>query len=724
MRDRTQPTPEDVASFQAIESEGNSFLKLLEEKGIAQDIDGQTIFDEEGLKSLMKRDRSGKYWEKSMGFDEVRTGLAGLRGYKKSDLDDPDLKSGRLPPREVLPLPQDIGSLSRDYPETASNAVINIWDLEPNVKWGREIILPSGQKTNTAELFIAAELLGNLKARRNQQGELEIFDFNKQGFNKFTFNGFERAVGSRVQITEPGGRQEGLHSGALFAEKYLPNLLKAGVLKREDFRTTSGSKTAEVLGMGEKKVGANGFVTIGETEGSVKYYIGKGKGKGKAMGVVKLDSNMAGIIEDRHGRKNLAYTFDLLKPEEIRVKREQAAAGRNLKPGEISARTFVDSNDMKARMARYDITQFVPKRVDETPEQYAKRVADLSDVGFVTRKFQGFFAEAGIGLHNLPWSEQLILANAILEEKDKSRLISFAKQYGIEGIRTFLAVDYDPKMAGLILDLGERSPESPGLIFEKYNEIVDVSRKAAQFLQEIFKEQGEQSDQITRISELLMRKAKDLLASYRDPINRSNLSNPKAIKDQMENIKSEILLFAATFKTGSSKRAIEFSELKGTELEIKDSSQITDREVQEMTRIFEENRPGYSPALMRETLDEFKTALKAQGKQWYILKYSNELVAFIRFDQLSDGNLYAGSLNVRPEAKGSAIGSAMLRATLDKQAQDHTIEAVVYSKNPMLKHYTSEFKFKIAGEIPDYHGTGELFYKLIRPQEQELRQAA
>ena len=60
----------------------------------------------------------------------------------------------------------------------------------------------------------------------------------------------------------------------------------------------------------------------------------------------------------------------------------------------------------------------------------------------------------------------------------------------------------------------------------------------------------------------------------------------------------------------------------------------------------------------------------------------------------------------------------MLRATLDKKAQERNIEAVVYSKNPMLKHYTSDFGFQVGGEIPDYHGTGELFYKLFRPRQE------
>lgn len=56
----------------------------------------------------------------------------------------------------------------------------------------------------------------------------------------------------------------------------------------------------------------------------------------------------------------------------------------------------------------------------------------------------------------------------------------------------------------------------------------------------------------------------------------------------------------------------------------------------------------------------------------------------------------------------------MLRAALEEKSKTHTIEAVVYAHNPMLKHYVNEFGFQIVGDIPNYRGTGALFYKLER----------
>ncbi len=109
-------------------------------------------------------------------------------------------------------------------------------------------------------------------------------------------------------------------------------------------------------------------------------------------------------------------------------------------------------------------------------------------------------------------------------------------------------------------------------------------------------------------------------------------------------------------------------------------------------------------------MNELAQALESPGREFYILKNGGDIVAFIRFDVLDEGRLYAASLNVRPEVRGSRIGSA----TLDKKAETHDIEAVAYEKNPMLKHYLEDFGFKIAGKIPNYKNSGELFYKLER----------
>jgi N-acetylglutamate synthase-like GNAT family acetyltransferase len=135
-----------------------------------------------------------------------------------------------------------------------------------------------------------------------------------------------------------------------------------------------------------------------------------------------------------------------------------------------------------------------------------------------------------------------------------------------------------------------------------------------------------------------------------------------------------------------------------------------------MLQIYKGNRVKYEPKRLAQTVREFEEVLSGQSKEFDLLTHNGEMIAFIRFDKQPNGNLYAGSLNVRPEARSSQIGMALLRATLDKKAETHNIEAVAHSKLPMLKHYTEDFGFEITGELPNYHGQ-EMYYQLFRPKQ-------
>ncbi len=133
----------------------------------------------------------------------------------------------------------------------------------------------------------------------------------------------------------------------------------------------------------------------------------------------------------------------------------------------------------------------------------------------------------------------------------------------------------------------------------------------------------------------------------------------------------------------------------------------------EMMRIYKENRKNYPQNLLKETTEEFRSILnEPRGNEFYILKNKEDILAFMRFDLLPNGNYYAGSLNGRNEIHGLALGGSLLKELLKRKSQEHNIEAVVYEQNPMLDRYLNEFGFKVAGEIANYKNTGQKFYKL------------
>jgi GNAT superfamily N-acetyltransferase len=705
LREQSGYTPEEATKFEAEPS--SKTLELLRERGGLEEVDGKQVFDPEVIQSLLRRDPERKWKKPPVKVDDVIENLRGLKGYRKSDLDNQEFISGHMAPRDVMPLPGDLKSLAHDYPQAAEKAIINVYDLEPRAtRWNRKIKLDSGEEVSTAELFIAAQLQGPLKARRDTGGKLEVFDSEQNNHVPFSFNGFERLVKRRVQVTNPKGQREDFRGGSHFVGQYTPNLVKVGLLHQRDFRTRTGSKSTEVHRVHERRVNPKApTVNIGNETGSVKYYIGRDKLVGTeipttSIVVTQLDPSTAGVIEDQHGRQQLIYTFDLLGPEETRERRSQVLAKNpNLSPSEISARTVVNATDMRSRMKAYDITEVIPQRADEPAKEYGKRVSDLSDFDFVARKFEGFFAEAGIGVHNLPWSEQLILANAIGQERDRERLITFVKNYGIEGLRSFLSLDYDSKMASVILGLGEQSPQVAKITFKKYSEIVDATRQVHQFIEQSFHGDAEYSPKtINAIKENLLRKAKELLATYYKQVQTgSDLDLDKATKD-LNNLKTGVLLYGATFK--ELRRAgnqVELEDFAGAEIEVAEGLQPDD--IPQMRKIYAKNYahvPEFQKELL-ETFDRITSKEQAYGygdgdNTYYLLKVDGKIRAFNRFHTLGEDregitHTEFGFFNVDPDYQGFQIGEAMMEKSLDLEAKAHVIEATCNATDNIATRY-------------------------------------
>lgn len=110
---------------------------------------------------------------------------------------------------------------------------------------------------------------------------------------------------------------------------------------------------------------------------------------------------------------------------------------------------------------------------------------------------------------------------------------------------------------------------------------------------------------------------------------------------------------------------------------------------------------------------EFNNSLKSPDNRFYTVKYGGKVIAFIRFDPQENCELYGGSLNVRPDLRGSTIGEAVLKTILKQEAGENIINAKAYSKLPILKRYIGEFGFVATEMIDNYHGReGEFGFKM------------
>ena len=696
-------------------------LKALDKYGVISHESGQSIFDSEKLKDWSSRNEINAGHRK-LGHLEIIKALSSITG---------KTKIGTEQAVTVLPksLEELLGAEKNKYTEKSKTAMLQPWEFgQRQLAWIKPLELESGEQTSLAEIAIGYTL-SDWQAERGNDGRLTVIHPVSGRRVPFSASMFSEFAGIKPQTSEDKKLLSFDGNPIKFATKYLPHMLESGILSKEDFRVVAGTETAKQFNVHERNL-KPGVPNVGFTNSSgqfANYYIGRDKIVGTGikldhehMKAIQLDQETIAIIEEKDGKKTIVTTFALLAKEELAAIQETAKAnllksGKKAESTKISQNTFVGAKQMKEKMREYSITDFLPARPGETSADYYKRLRPLDNAEFVTEQVQDFFSKAGIGLHNLPWAEQLVLSRALLEGTDQTRLSNFAKQYGLTGVRSFLSLDYDASLGNAILNLGEQLPaEMAKKVFLKFSEIVDLANQAGADMQAQNDLSGRDQHlriqylRIAKIKEQLLKKGKDLLVQMNSKVAAQSI-------EYLELVKTDILLFAATYKNIPSGERMNFSELENIAIENKDSTMLTAEEGKQMADIFEANRGGvYPQKLYDSTIEGFKEILNSPNHNFRMLKHEGKVVAFFHYDNIDPQNVYVGSFNLHPSAKDSPIAVAMTRSFLEENAAKN-IQAVSWINNPANDFYLRYLGFKKVGEIPNYKESGETYLELERP---------
>ncbi len=500
----------------------------------------------EGWRKIYENTSKGKKVNRLQFLETLR----GLKAYTEEDVNSEDYREGNLEQRSIMKLPESLEDLSLNSAGYGDSSIFKPWELQERVDWGNPIELESGEKTNLAEIYIATQLK-RLGVYRDAKGYLKINNSNTGQKETFSIEKFANIISHipRVQGTlldiQP----------LLFVQQYTPNLLKLGIFKESDFRRIAGSETSRIFNVHERKLTPQmPYVSFtNEFGNSVKYYIGRQSicGTGHKIDhqntrVRLLDGQTAGIVETVHGKKRVIFTFSLLDKIEGEELRRQIAEslrkkGKPVEKKNISANAAVGAEEMKKRIKEYKITDYIRRHSGESEVDYAERVAKLSDINFVIGTFHKIFEKAKIGMHNLPWKEQLVLANAVLEEKNKDRLVKFARSYGLPGIRVLLSVDYERGLGKKILNIGKNlDTELAKRIFLAYDsattKMLAVSKDVCERLRMNFP-----SLDITEevIAQSLMARAKDFVSELVEVLKKSE-NKERVVDEFCKEIESEL----------------------------------------------------------------------------------------------------------------------------------------------------------------------------------------
>ncbi len=704
---------EEPTSLEKAKQLNPRLFEFLKKQDIFSEEDGRLAVNFQALASQRLPYQNSRKDDRSKFTSlEVILYLSDLKGvvYPSAE-DQADFKKEERP---VMVLPHSLEEIKNgEYAKKALSAMLQPWEMgERFMQWKTPVVLKDNNPVNFAELA-TAKSLAKLKSKRTSQGVLEIFDETAGKYVKFSGESFFRLTGLRL-----GGMGKGIDFNPLkYAKENLKNLFNLGLIKESDFRTVVNSETSRLYNVHERRTTPkNPHAAFTNSSGQgANYYIGR-----KDVLVKQIDPDLAAIIEENGDGFKITEVLSLASGEEMEKVRNNAAAklrqrGQPITEKNLYLNTRFGKSYYSKHARGYHITDFLPPRQNEQPAEYFKRIAPLADPEFTLEKTQKFFQDSGVPVHSLPWSEQLVLSRAFLEGVDENRLADFAKKYGLVGVRTFLSLDYDRGLGNRILDIGESLEHGLAAeLFSKYGEIADAAKTSGEYLRGHF--QGNFSDSeknIQKVSENMLKKGKDLLVEFSSTKSLSQLSAVE-LAAKLQGLKTEVMVFAQAFKAMPREAKLNFNEVASTEIKDQDSSMLSFEEKLQMQEIFTLNREQkYPENLKNQTADEFKRTLSEPGHIFRILKHEGKIIAFLHFDTIGTNEIYVGSLNLNPAAKGSPIAETFLTAALKEKGAINKIKAVVWKGNPVSRWY-GMLGFKKVGEIANYHNTGETYWELER----------
>ncbi|MBU4375142.1 hypothetical protein KKH38_01405 [Patescibacteria group bacterium] len=308
--------------------------------------------------------------------------------------------------------------------------------------------------------------------------------------------------------------------------------------------------------------------------------------------------------------------------------------------------------------------------------------------------------------------------------------------------------------------------EAADLIFQKYQEIIDQTKITKIQLKALFKNKKKVSDEeIDQATEIIIKKADNLLHNFAQRFSQDEKIDEKEIINELENYKANLILTASVWKAAD-KEGINFEDLEDVSSERKTAGEITEHgktmklvneiydretskkqpfipggnirsaisqyaaeaspeereragEILEMINIYSKQY-AHKPKLREKLIQGFIDKLNTAGDKTaiYSFKKGGHVLAFDRFDDLGKGKKYFGSFNVLPALTDSAIGSALLRASLDKEAeQSAEIEADCEPEKLISSYYIEKAGFVVKKIIPDYGDAGITAFNISRKKE-------
>ncbi len=273
---------------------------------------------------------------------------------------------------------------------------------------------------------------------------------------------------------------------------------------------------------------------------------------------------------------------------------------------------------------------------------------------------------------------------------------------------------------------GYKTPELPeniepniaDRIFQKYGEIVEMAQRIRKEAPSLLKTNKEVSEEdLDKISEQLLNKAKCLLDNFIVKIKQGEKINEEEFLQELDDYRADLLLTLSVYKGLKGKIDVEdlhnisfervsadkYAQYRDIILQLGEGRykkrKNEDEVIKELREMFELYKKNYKdrPKLQKILLKSFAQSLvnNPENIHLFIVKSQGRVVGFNRFEKQSKDKKYFGSCNVMPAAQRLSVGGALFRYAVQKESPGNEVLATCDAFTPISSLYIEEGNFVV-----------------------------
>lgn len=365
-----------------------------------------------------------------------------------------------------------------------------------------------------------------------------------------------------------------------------------------------------------------------------------------------------------------------------------------------------DTKQIDAEVLAITYDTLFKDRGEVSEEERVKRESFIKE--FTEKYFEvyneRFFEKTGTRFNNLTFEEQGWFLSFVSEAGPnlQERVYDFVDQFGEDGIRAFLSMEFDRNMGHHVMEKIYASPKGADIL-ALYNHLVIGSRNTAEGLVDNVAPEVNK-----KVDANLMRRAKDILAS--------DISDEETL-EALEQIRVENVIFTTAFKTLRTEGVIEEAEdvslMESASFESVPASTLSPSDKARMLQIFDvfwQNEPAEFSSKVRAGLE---ASFSKPETSFYTLRHNGEIIGYARVDDKAEAgvpHMYFGSFNVLDEEsyEGGKFGSLIYKELIKEAIKKYgRIETDCDPRSDISKFYLRNFvatEYYVAeGVKPSFH---------------------